>query len=269
MTIFELIKKYSDVEIEILLAHILKKSKEFLYLNPTVNLTRDQNNKLVKLVSRRRKGEPIAYILGYKDFYGLRFKVTKATLIPRPETELIVEKTIESIKKYGAKNVLDVGTGSGCIAISLAKNTKTKVFASDIFVKAIYIAKQNAKTHKAKVKFIKSNLLSNIKFSPDIIVANLPYGWKEWKNNSSAQTIGLKFEPKEALFTSENGLKEIRKLLEQVTNLEKKPKVILLEFDPRQKTLLAKLIKKYFANAKYNFYKDLGKKWRVVGISNF
>ena len=212
-------------------------------------------------------------------------------LVPRPETEELVNTVIASASEAISKNkglprsdafarndikILDVGTGSGCIAISLAKgifamdgkDSLCQIVATDISKKALEVAKKNAKTHYVKIKFTQSDLLEKIKFVPDIIVANLPYGWLEWKNNTSTATVGLKFEPKEALFTKEKGLFEIHRLLKQIVNLPSLPKYIYLEFDPRQKTQLHQLIKKYLPKADINFYKDLAKKWRFVEIKN-
>jgi release factor glutamine methyltransferase len=98
MTIHEAIKTYPEIETELLLANILGKTKEFLYINPTKKLTESQTKKLLGLIKRRQKNEPIAYILGYKYFYGLKFKVNKHTLIPRPETEWLVDTALEIIK---------------------------------------------------------------------------------------------------------------------------------------------------------------------------
>ncbi len=274
MKISEILKKYNNLEIEILLAHVLKKPREFLYMEPAYKLSASQLISVKKLITRREKGEPIAYILGYKDFLGLKFKVNKSVLIPRPETELLVESIklkVESIEQKKPVRILDVGTGSGVIAVSLAKQVQgarfeAQVTVSDISDKALAVAKENAKAHKVKIKFIKSNLLKNVKNSFDIIVANLPYGWKVWKNNSSAATKGLKFEPQIALFTEENGLKLIRELLEQIVGLKVKPKLIYLEFDPRQKQNLAVLIKRTLPSARVTFHKDYAKMWRFVEI---
>jgi len=309
MTIKEVLKKYNKVEIELLLAHILKKPKEFLYLHPEHKLTNKQFRNLVKYIRRREKGEPIAYILGCKDFMGLRLKVNKHTLIPRPETEEMVERLLAVIPEVlsaserlsgiqqgrltGSRlsqslgwddtlRILDVGTGSGCIAISVSyflkktmwekytnvKKTHITVLASDVSIAALKVARANAKANKVKIKFIKSDLLTNVKGNFDIIVANLPYGWLKWKNNTSAETLGLKFEPKEALFTKENGLFEIRRLLEQISSLKYQPKFIYLEFDPRQKPELSKLIKKILPGYRAEFFKDLNNFWRFVKIKH-
>ncbi|MBI3231736.1 MAG: peptide chain release factor N(5)-glutamine methyltransferase [Candidatus Doudnabacteria bacterium] len=280
MSIEQAIKKYSSIEIDLLLSHILGKSKEFLFLHPEYELSNNQVRKLSSFVKRRQKGEPMAYILGYKDFCGLRFKVNRSVLIPRPETEELVRKIMEhetwSIKHVRPIRILDVGTGSGCIAISLAKlsqsiihNSRFIIHASDISKKALAVARQNARAHGVEIKFIHSDILQNVGISFDIIVANLPYGWKAWQNNTSAETVGLKFEPKEALFTKENGLRHIRRLIEQISKLPSKPIAILLEYDPRQKNPLAKTIKEHLPSFQIKFYTDFNGLWRYAEIRSF
>jgi release factor glutamine methyltransferase len=299
LTIKKILKKYHSIEIDLLLAFVLRKSKEFLFMNSGYSLSANQLISLSALVKRRLRGEPMAYILGYKDFYGLGFKVNRSVLIPRPETEWVVDRVIarsQATKQsnqrkrlprpsaaLGVRNdtlkILDLGTGSGCIIISLAKalsakrlGLRVKLYASDISSAALKVAKQNAKDHthtstyECGVKFVRSDLLNGIKINPDIIIANLPYGWSEWKNNTSAETKGLKFEPKKALFTGENGLKSIRRLLQQIAGLKQKPKLVYLEFDPRQKFAIWALIKKFLPGSKVKFYKDYNNFWRYVEI---
>lgn len=298
MTIKQILAKYKDLEIEILLSAVLSKPREFLYLNGENRLTRRQIDRLTRMVKQRLKGEPIAYVVGYKDFMGLRVKVNKHTLIPRPETEEMVERVLNVVQgrallsgrqatglRYkGTMKVLDVGTGTGCIAISLAKylkisNIQYQISASDISLQALKNARQNAKKILGKnfhtteyrsilplrVKFIKSDLLENVKGNFDVIVANLPYvpdtDYKKLKNN-------LKFEPKNAIFAKENGLEIIVKLLNQIASLKYQPKFIYLEFDPRQKIELSKLIKKTLPFYKAEFFKDLNNFWRFVEIKH-
>jgi release factor glutamine methyltransferase len=308
MTIQEGLKKYHKIEIELLLAHILKKPKEFVFMNPEYNLSTYQLTRLSTLIKRRMAGEPMAYILGYKDFYGLRFRVNKDVLVPRPETEWVVgrlrslfswqgedvssaaERQIRSkqqdklssphLRLFSSRRrgsnapikILDIGSGSGAIIISLAKELPTHnsqlatFFASDISPAALKVAKQNAAHHGVKIKFMKSDLLKNIKFNPDIIIANLPYGWYGVKNRFSSVKDGLKFEPQKALYAKEKGLLEIRRLLEQIAQRRNQPKFIYLEFDPRQKADLSRLIKKYLPKGEIKFHKDFNNLWRYAEI---
>ncbi len=270
MTIKQAFAKYKGVETDILLSEVLKKPREFLYLAPEHKLSSYQVKSLSSMVRRRLKGEPIAYILGYKDFMGLRFKLNKHTLIPRPETEEMVERvTSDGLRVTGnTLKILDVGTGTGCIAISLAKylkisNIRYQISASDISSQALKVAKENAKAHNVSVQFVLSDLLDNIKGNFDIIIANLPYvptsDYKKLKSN-------LKFEPKNAIFAKENGLEIIAKLLSQVAYLKHQPAIVYLEFDPRQKVPLSKLIKKTLPFYKAEFFKDLNNIWRYCEI---
>jgi release factor glutamine methyltransferase len=154
------------LDIELLLTKILKKPKEYLFEYPEKNLTNSQLKKFKKLFNKRAKGEPVAYLLSHKEFYNLDFKVNKNVLIPRPETEILVEEVLIYIKKNKTHLIFEIGVGSGAIIISLAKQIKkTEFFATDISLKALNIAKQNAKFHKTKIKFFKGDLLEPIQNS--------------------------------------------------------------------------------------------------------
>ncbi len=266
------------LDAEILLSFSIKKPKEFLYAHSEKNLTTTQSRLFKKLIARRAKHEPVAYIIGHKYFYGLDFFVDKNVLIPRPETELLVEETLKSKLLDLKSAIVDIGTGSGAIAVTLARHLpNTKIFATEISPGAIKVARKNARHHKVAITFLRGDLLepflnlkskiSNLKSL--IIVANLPYGWKAWKNTSSAETRGLKFEPQIALFTGKNGLKLYEKLLKQIKLLVTRYRLrvtCLFEFDPRQTKLIAKLIKQSFPTAKIEIKKDLAGRDRVVII---
>ena len=239
MTIAETLKKYTDVESDLLLSHVLNKTKEFLYLHPEKKLTELQCKKFIWLANQRRHGVPVAYLLGYKFFYGLKFKVNRDVLIPRPETEWLVDKSMQILTaKLKRPNitklkVLDLATGSGCIGISIAKHTKNRqvsVFASDVSEKALTVARSNNRLHKTKIKFYHSDLLKDVPSQYDLIIANLPYvpfsDYKKFHSN-------LKFEPKTALTDGGEDFKLIKKFLKQVPSSLAKGGVILLEVDPK------------------------------------
>ncbi len=141
-----------------------EKTRSFLYTHPEFELTKKQIAKYKKFISRRAKGEPVAYILGHKEFYGLDFIVNKNVLIPRPETEMMVDEILNQVQDdKNKKNILiDIGTGSACIPISILKNLHITAVATDFSTKALAVAKKNARLHKVnkKIKFIKSDLLS-------------------------------------------------------------------------------------------------------------
>ncbi len=236
-------------------------------MNPEIKITKKQYNNLTKIIKRREKGEPVAYILGYKDFMGLRFKVNRDVLIPRPETEQLVYKVYKGKK---ALKILDLGTGSGCIAIALAKQLqkskiKYQVTASDVSKKALKVARQNAQTHKVKIIFKHSDILQNVRMSFDVIIANLPYvtsgDYYRLKQN-------LKFEPKMALTDGTNRWETYKRFFEEVGKRLNPRAVIFLEIDPRSISKILIWIKKYLPKAKVRFYKDVNRLWRYAIIKN-
>jgi len=232
--------KLPRLEAEILLSAILKKPREFLLAHGERKLTASQISNFKLKISRRLGGEPVAYLTGHKEFYGLDFYVNKNVLIPRPETELLVQEAAKLITRNSKLvTLVDVGTGSGCIAITLAKLTKQKLMAIDISKKALAVAKQNAKLHGVakNIKFFKGDLLEpllNSKFvirhSSFVILANLPYLDSKWKNLlKSSDSLGLKFEPKVAIAGGADGLSLYRKLAKQIKSLKKLNLTLLCE----------------------------------------
>lgn len=273
MTVGEILKRNLGGENELLLAHVLRQPKEFLFLHPEFKLSDYQAKKLQGLIRRRKQGEPLAYLLGTKEFCGLKFKVDKRVLVPRPETEWVVEKVaslqLKILKNHKKIRILDVGTGSGAIIVSLAKilgRRGYEFWASDISESALQLARYNARKNRVRVKFVKSDLLKNIPQDCDVLVANLPYGWPAWKNHTSNETVGLKYEPQRALFARESGLREIRRLLMQLAARKNLPGYTYLEFDPRQKSSLSLLAKKILPLCKIKFYRDLTGRWRYMEV---
>lgn len=185
-------------------------------------------NQLLKLRLQRR---PLAYLLGQKEFYGRLFTVTPDVLIPRPDSEDI----IDLLNQIKPTNLLDVGTGSGCLAISAKLELpQTNVTASDVSHAALKIAQLNADSLKAQINFKKSDLLTNITKNYDCIVANLPYVSTNWPTSAE-----LKFEPELALYANDNGLSLVKKLVRQATKLQTTQQSLLLEADPRQHQTIA------------------------------
>lgn len=194
---------------ELLLAHILKSSRVDLYLNFDRPLEQEELSSFKKLLLRCATHEPIQYVLGSVEFYGIDFKVNPKVLIPRPETELLVEKTIELARQFDEEiNVLDVGTGSGCIAVALANNLPhAKLAAVDISTDALEIARQNAqKNGIATIDFHELDILSDRALTAfehkfDIIVSNPPYIASAEK--SEIMKTVRDFEPEIALFADD------------------------------------------------------------------
>lgn len=208
-----LLRLYDTGEIEALTLMIISDismvSKAQVKAFPEKNITQAQAEKFNNILQRLQTGEPVQYILGYTEFYGLPFKVSPAVLIPRPETEELVEWVLTSASnsKFAFGHILDIGTGSGCIAISLKKNLpNSQVSAIDISIDALDVASQNSDLNNVKVSFIKADILdlkpqiSDLKF--DIIVSNPPYVTQDDKTQMHINVTD--FEPHTALFVSED-----------------------------------------------------------------
>lgn len=196
------------IETELLLEKTLGLDKTFLYTYPDKKLTKNQINKVLKNLALRLKNIPLAYIFNETEFFGLKFYINKNVLIPRQETELIVEECINLIEKYNLKICADIGTGSGNIVISILKklkDKKVKFFVTDFFESALKVAKKNAKIHKVEksIEFILTDkleyfLINSLKL--DLIVSNPPYvSVKEYRYLQKE----IYFEPKEALLTKD------------------------------------------------------------------
>lgn len=226
--------KLPQTETEILLANILGKDRSFVNSFSETKLTRNQKDKFTQFTQRRLKSEPLAYILGYREFFGLNFLVNKHVLIPRAETENLVEAVLSYTKNSEREDLklIDVGTGSGAIAISVAVNNPSlSVIATDISPEALKVAVKNARLHQVhtKIKFLKSDLLENLKQKVDIIAANLPYIPTK-KYNGLPEEIRL-FEPKLALDSGESDSSLYQKLFLQAREKLKPKGVIFYEID--------------------------------------
>lgn len=277
-SIKEIYKKYNKkldlLDMDLIISFIIKKPIEFMLTYPETKLTKIQQEKITKLIKRRLTEEPIAYILGYKEFYGFKFKVNKNTLVPRPETEMMVDEALSQINNKKKITIADIGTGSGCIIISLAKKLSSEYPKSnfyflgiDISKEALVVARQNAKLNKVsgKIKFLQGDLLKPIiknsktlnTGSKIIITANLPYLTPKQVKDSPS----IKKEPKLALVAGTNGLKYYRELFKQIKDLKKiKPNIdiiTLCEIDPSQAKAIKELAKKELPETKTEIKKDL------------
>jgi release factor glutamine methyltransferase len=268
MKVNEIIKKYQNsigrIDAELLLVHILKKNREFVFTHSDQKINLLQKIKFIYLVKKRKIGYSVAVIVGHKEFFNLDFEVNKYTLIPRPETEVMVEKVLKIINLEST--LIDVGTGSGCIPIAIAKNSiPKKIIAIDISKKALKVAKKNAIKHNVKIKFIASNLLNKITTIPKntIITANLPYlTEKQFQEEKSIQK-----EPKKALIAKNSGLEFYKKLFKKLKQ-KNAPNgtVIFLEIDSAQNKKIKKLIKNIFPKSNILVHKDLKKLDRIIEI---
>ena len=230
---------YSDSEIQQLrfqlYESILGLSKIYVITNPKVYVPDEKYNSLILALDRLLKNEPIQYIIGNTEFYNLQFEVNPSVLIPRPETEELVEWILTTTNKKPKLRVLDIGTGSGCIAISLAKNMQnTKVFALDVSEKAIKTAQQNSKNNSTSIEFIQFDILNddieNLPKNLDVLVSNPPYVMQSEKNLMKSNV--LNFEPESALFVNDNNpLLFYKKIASIGKNILKKNGLLFFEIN--------------------------------------
>ena len=263
----------ATLDAEILLSHVLKRSKEYLLSYPEKKISANLSRTYKSLILRRQRGLPTAYLTNNKEFYGLNFFVNQHVLIPRPATETIVEEAIKEVRQLQLADktkkiiIADVGTGSGCIAVTLAKYLKNvRLYAIDISSSALTVAKKNAQSHKvsSKISFVAGNLLTAIKITKknpaiDLIVANLPYLTKY-------ELSAVRHEPKLALLGGKMGLEYIDQLIAQVPRVLADDGVILLEVSPTQVTVVEHVAKQHFPDKNISFIKDLSGQERVVKI---
>lgn len=249
----------SRLDSELLLAHILNCPRSLLFSHPETVITKDTIGKFRAQVEKRKMGMPLAYLTNQKEFYGFNFYVDENVLIPRPETEMIIDE-VRSYN-YSSKTILDIGTGSGAIAIILSKFfSSAQITACDISVQALEVAEINVRELGAKnIELIESDLLSNVEGQEfDVITANLPY-----------VALGArveKFEPSIALFGGQDGLDLYRKLFAQMADRKIKFKLFVGEFGYDQGDKIEKELKKYFQN--FEIKNDLAGIPRIFIIKN-
>lgn len=250
------------------LSIILNKSIPEITLNKENKISLYNVIKYKKIRKALNKGKPLQYLTKNAYFYGYNFYVNKNVLIPRPETEILVNETNKLINKYFKDNIsiLDVGTGSGNIAITLKKlNNNYSVTAGDISNKALKVAKKNAKLNNVDITFIKSDLLNNINKKYDVLISNPPYIDKE---NDFVEDIVLNNEPHLALFAKNNGLDNYIKILKRSKKVLNKKNIIAFEIGDKQKENLIKIIKEYYPNSIIKTYKDNNNLDRIIIVLN-
>jgi release factor glutamine methyltransferase len=265
----------ANLDAEVLVCYYFKKNKTWIYSNFDYKLSQANQKAIDKLINKRSKNIPVAQITKNKEFYKLNFFINENVLTPRPETELIIDEVLNTTKKRKVDKIIDIGVGSGTIIITLAKNIpdkNIKFIGTEVSNKALYVAQKNAIRHKVnkKIKFIKGDLLNPIiklKTSNKelIITANLPYLTpKQFKDEKSIQS-----EPKIALVSGQDGLKDYRVFFKQLKKITPKHNVTaIIEFGPSQTKKLKKIIKTNFPKSKIQTKKDLCGLDRIMIIDN-
>ena len=253
-----------QLDSEILLSNSIKRDKKHIILNPKEVLNSEQLGKFKSLIERRKKGEPIAYLINKKEFWKDEFFVNKDVLIPRPDSELIIEQVLKIYSKDDQLQVLDIGTGSGCILLSILKE-RSNFYGTgiDISKKSINISKFNAKQLNLtnRVKFFHSSVdnFNNGKY--DIIVSNPPY--IEQLSLKYLEKDVVNFEPKLALSGGFDGFSKIRKVINKASILIKKNGKFILEIGFNQKNKVIKILKEegFYVN---KAIKDYGNNDRCI-----
>lgn len=250
-----------SLKCKILLSHLLKKPKEYLIINEKEKIDKTIQKQYEEMLERLVKNIPLQYVTNKQEFMGLTFYVDETVLIPRADTEILVEEIIKRVNKNDELKILDMCTGSGAIAIALAKYIQnSKVTASDISKSALEVAKKNAVTNQVKIEFIESNLFENIHEKFDIIVSNPPYIETDIICMLEEQ---VRKEPKIALDGGEDGLKFYTLIAKDAKRYLNSNGMLAVEIGYNQKNE----VKKIFENEQYSksiCIKDLGGNDRVV-----
>ncbi len=228
---------------EILMSNVINKNRDYIILNLTQNLSDLELIDFKKLINERSKGKPISYLVGKKEFWKYEFEITEGVLIPRPDTELIIEQVLKFSKNKSKLNILEVGTGSGCLILSILKEKKDFYgIGIDISKKCIDISRINSKNLKVdeRVKFFKTDVDNFNRGKYDLIISNPPY---IKKLDLKYLEKDINFEPKIALDGGLEGISEIRKVIDKSSELIKIGGKLILEIAFDQKKEVLRLLK--------------------------
>jgi release factor glutamine methyltransferase len=263
------------LDAQVLLGHVLNVERSMLYAYPERPLTTEQEQRFRELVARRTRGEPVAYLIGHEEFYGLDFLVDARVLIPRPETELLVEDALNASRKRldGGQLpiVADIGTGSGAIPITLAVEEPRLpyIYGCDISAAALQLALLNCKRHhvEQRVRLLQGDLLAPLPEPVDILTANLPYvGTREM---AELDPDVREYEPHLALFSGPNGLDLVERFFVEARQPGKLKKgaLLLLEIGYQQREPLAVFLQEFWPEATVTFKKDFAGWDRLLQVS--
>jgi release factor glutamine methyltransferase len=257
---------YPWLDAEILVAHVLHSSRERLHSHPERQLTAAQRQRLSRMTTRRAARVPVPYLIGEREFYGHMLTVTPAVLIPRPESELLVELAIEWLKAHpDARRVIDLGTGSGAVAIALAMAVPhVRIEARDVSARALRVAANNVARYRLRrrITLVKGDLLRGAA-PADLILANLPYIPEALRRMRPKE---LEYEPALALDGGKDGLDLIRAALAQAPAALQPGGLVLFECDPAQTRRVVRLAQGHWPSAQVGIHKDLAGLDRVARI---
>jgi len=262
------ISETGTLDAQVLLAYCLEKPRTWILAHPEAAVNNTQYNNIIQAAGRLMHGEPLPYVLGHWEFYGLDFLVTPDVLIPRPETELMTERAIKWLQLHPHKRkAVDIGTGSGCIGISLAKHIPDlHIVLTDISSEALKVARLNGEKHGVldRLEFHRSNLLDRISspFAFDLICANLPY----IPTQTLEELPVAEREPRLALDGGLSGTKVIKRLLKQAKSQLTPGGLMLVEIDPAQCDQVISLAQKHYSFSKVQILRDLSGRDRCLEI---
>ena len=245
----------------------MKYNKDIEYLKKYIKEKNLDDNYYNNCLKELEIGKPIQYIIGNVDFYGNIINVNESVLIPRFETELLVEKTIKKIKtifKDKKIDILDLGTGSGCIAITLSKEINSNVDALDISKEALNVAKQNAKQNNVNINFIHQDMSTYKEKQYDVIISNPPY----IKYDEEIMDIVKNNEPHLALYAEDNGLYFYKKIIDNISYITKDKYLICFEIGYTQSTEIVDYAKQKLGDIHITVEKDYSDKDRFIFITN-
>lgn len=255
---------------ELIIAEVLQMKRLELYLNYERPMQENEVERIREMVKRKGNGEPLQYINGYEYFYGLKFNVNKNVLIPRPDTEILVEECLSKIKKVDRPKILDIGTGSGAISVAIGKNREdSQILAADISKEAIETAKINSEeNHVKNIKFVESDVFSNINYRKfDLIVSNPPY-IPEYEYIELMREV-KDFEPKLALTAEDDGYYFYKKIILSAWEYLNDSGILAFETGYNQAEKIKSIMEKSGKYSNIEIIKDYNKIDRVVtGIKN-
>jgi release factor glutamine methyltransferase len=255
----------ASIEGELLLRHVLGINRTQLFLDLDRDLNPESGGILGRLIERRLQGEPSFYIIGHREFYGIDFQVNHDVLIPRPESELLVEKALVLARNHNISTIADIGTGCGAIAISVALNLPgVRIYATDISAKALEVAGANCRKHGVtdRIRLLQGDMLEPLPEPVDLIIANLPYV----REPDLPASGPLSFEPSLALNGGPDGTAGIERLCQQACGKLRRGGGMLLEIGQEQAGTVTGILCRVFPSAAIDVSRDFAGFERVVSL---